>query len=709
MTVLHAGGKFDKDSYKLSGGLHGVGVSVVNALSEELRLSIRRNGRLYEQLYRDGRPQAPLQEVGPAEGTGTEVYFRPSVAVFNNIEFSYEQIASRLRELSFLNAGVEILLHDERSERQERFFNEGGLTDFVRYLNENSTPINPVFCFQERRKEDGITVELALQWHENYQEEVYCYTNNVPQRDGGTHLAGLRSALTLSVNNYIKREGFDKKAGVAITGEDIREGLTAVLSVKVPEPKFSSQTKEKLVSSDVRTAVEQSTYQRLRDYLLENPREARLVAQKIVNAARAREAALKARELKQRKDPLDIANLPGKLADCQEKDPARSELFLVEGDSAGGSAKQGRNRLFQAVLPLKGKILNVEKVQVNKTLSSAEIGTIITALGCGVGRNEFDSDALRYHRIIIMTDADVDGSHIRTLLLTFFFRYMTELIEGGYVYIAQPPLYKISKGKQHQYLTDEEQMQEYLLELALEDAGLHVNPEAPPISGEALESLTREYQQAERAIQVLGRRYPALLLEQLWHLPPLDPEALKEREQVETWNGALAERLQQTPEAGNFHLEIREDTERSLYLPVVTLSVQGMQKISVLRWEFFNSREYQALTRMVARLENLLEAGAYVHRGEQRREISDFGEALEWLLHTGQRGYNIQRYKGLGEMNPEQLWETTMEPEDRRLLQVSLEDAQQASRLFETLMGDKVEPRRQFIEENALQVENLAI
>jgi len=703
MTVLHAGGKFDDNSYKVSGGLHGVGVSVVNALSDKLVLTIYREGHCYRQEYCLGKPTTELEKISESTATGTEVHFLASTEVFSHIEYHYDILAKRLRELSFLNSGVRIELNDERTGKQDLFEYKGGINAFVKHLNRKKTPLHETVIDIDTEKE-GVGVEIALQWNDSYQENIFCFTNNIPQRDGGAHLSGLRSALTRTLNNYIEKQGVAAKAKVATAGDDVREGLTAVLSIKVPDPKFSSQTKEKLVSSEIKSIVESVMNEKLQEFLLEQPAEARAICDKIIEAARAREAAKKARELTRRKTALDIAGLPGKLADCQEKDPAKSELFLVEGDSAGGSAKQGRDRKNQAILPLKGKILNVEKARFDKMLSSVEVGTLITALGCGIGRGEFDIAKLRYHRIIIMTDADVDGSHIRTLLLTFFYRQMPELIENGYVYIAQPPLYKIKKGKRERYLLDENQRDEYMMELALDGAGLVPGEGAVLITGDELKAVAEKYVATNRAEQALSRRYHPEIIKAVLQLPALTAKECLEKSSVEKWFTALGEKMPDF-DGRRPEVEVFISSDGREHGGRVTLSIHGMESVSVLSPDFFISQDYQSLVGLQNALE--LGMGASMQRGEQSQPISSLREGFDWLLQEVNKGLHLQRYKGLGEMNPGQLWETTMDASSRMLLQVRVEDVVAADDIFTTLMGDQVEPRRDFIENNALSVENL--
>ena len=700
MTELHAGGKFDNNSYKISGGLHGVGVSVVNALSEWLRLTIWRDGKTYFMEFRDGAAVAPLRDIGATEKRGTEVHFLASKQTFSAIEYHYDILAKRLRELSFLNNGVKIVLADQRTGKHENFSFSGGVKGFVEYMNRSKTPLHQKIFYAQGEK-DGITVEVSMQWNDSYAESVQCFTNNIPQRDGGTHLTGLRAAMTRTLNNFIEQSEIAKKAKVETTGDDMREGLTCVLSVKVPEPKFSSQTKDKLVSSEVQPVVQEIVAAKLNEFLLENPADAKVITTKIVDAARAREAARKAREMTRRKGVLDSLGLPGKLADCQEKDPALSELYIVEGDSAGGSAKQGRDRKFQAILPLKGKILNVEKARIDKLLSSVEVATLVTVLGCGIGKEEHDSTKLRYHRIIIMTDADVDGSHIRTLLLTFFYRQMPKLIEGGHVYIAQPPLYKVKHGKSEQYLKDDHELKEHLLKLALADAELCPTADGRPLDKKTFEQIAKEYFLAEAVIDRLGRLIDPAVLEALLTVPPIDLSNEKSAARsARSLGAALGDGMSITP---------RHDEKSQTYALVISHTQHGNLRQSVLDADFAQSGDYEQIKKTGQMLQGLLGEGAYVKRGEQRRHVRDVKDALNWLLDEAKKNLSIQRYKGLGEMNPEQLWETTMDPRIRRLLRTQIEDAIAADEIFTTLMGDLVEPRRAFIETNALGVRNLDI
>jgi DNA gyrase subunit B len=709
MTELHAGGKFDNNSYKVSGGLHGVGVSVVNALSDWLKLRIWRNGKVHQMEFRGGAAVAPLAPAGDTDRRGTEVHFMAATGIFGRVEYHYEILAKRIRELSFLNNGVKIELVDQRDGKSENFAYSGGVRGFVEYMNRSKSVLHPRIFYAIGEKE-GMTIEVSMQWNDSYAESVQCFTNNIPQRDGGTHLTGLRQAMTRTLNNYIEKEEIAKKAKIETSGDDMREGLTCVLSVKVPEPKFSSQTKDKLVSSEVMPIVQEVVAAKLADFLLENPADAKIICSKIVDAARAREAARKARELTRRKGVLDGMGLPGKLADCQERDPALCEIYLVEGDSAGGSAKQGRDRKFQAILPLRGKILNVERARFDKLVSSQELVTLITALGTGFGRStggkeekdEYNADKLRYHRIIIMTDADVDGSHIRTLLLTFFYRQMPELVERGHIYIAQPPLYKVKQGKQETYLKDDHELKQHLLKVALNGAELTPGSGAQPLSVETLATVAREYLLAEAVIDRLARLIEPAALHALLTGVAIDLS-------TEASALASAQALQAAIADDAIRVEARYDAAAETRRLAVIRVQHGTPHVTGIDGDFLASGDFAQIKAAGAVLQGLILPGAVVRRGERQLAVGTFRMALEWLLAEARGAVSLQRYKGLGEMNPGQLWETTMDPSVRRLLRVQIEDAITSEEIFSTLMGEDVEPRRAFIESNALGVRNLDV
>ncbi|UXY15438.1 DNA topoisomerase (ATP-hydrolyzing) subunit B [Chitiniphilus purpureus] len=701
MTELHAGGKFDQNSYKVSGGLHGVGVSVVNALSDWLRLTIRRDGKVHEMEFRRGARVEPLQVTGSTDKRGTEVHFLASEETFGLVEFHFDILAKRIRELSFLNNGVNITLVDRRVGKEESFAHSGGVRGFVEYMNRSKSVLHS-HIFYAIGEKDGMTAEVAMQWNDSYQESVQCFTNNIPQRDGGSHLTALRQVMTRTLNQYIEQGEFAKKAKVETTGDDMREGLTCVLSVKLPDPKFSSQTKDKLVSSEIGPVVNEVISKALADFLLENPSDAKIICGKIVEAARAREAARKAREITRRKGVLDGLGLPGKLADCQEKDPALSELYLVEGDSAGGTAKQGRDRKFQAILPLRGKVLNVERARFDKLIGSEQIATLITALGCGIGKDEFNIDKLRYHRVIIMTDADVDGSHIRTLLLTFFYRQMPELVERGYIYIAQPPLYKLKHGKSETYLKDDPELKQHLLRAALNGAELTPGEGRTPIAGEALEALARQYFIAEAVMERESRFLDPAVLNAILNSGPLDlssPEAAQHS----------ADQLQAAIANPAFTLDVTSDEHGERCALKIEKRQHGVVGVQYIDDDFLKSGDYLQLRKTADMLSGLLGSDARVRRGDNVQAVTSFSQALGWLMNEVRRNISIQRYKGLGEMNAEQLWETTMDVNVRRLLRVNIEDAVAADEIFTTLMGDQVEPRRQFIEQNALIARNIDV
>jgi DNA gyrase subunit B len=709
LTKLHAGGKFDKSSYKVSGGLHGVGISVVNALSETLEIEVKRDGRVYQQSYRRGVPQYRLKEVGKSKERGTKVTFTPDTEIFETVDFSFDILSQRLRELAFLNSGVKITIEDERSQKKHEFFYKGGLLSFVEHLNRAKTAIHPKVVHFAGEK-DGVEVEIAMQWNDGYSENVFSFANNINTAEGGTHLIGFKSALTRTVNSYAIEIGQLKKDEANLQGEDVREGLTAVVSVKVPEPQFEGQTKTKLGNSEVKGIVEALVNEKFSSYLSEHPADAKKIISKGVEAARVREATRKAKDLARRKGALDSGSLPGKLADCQERDPALSEIYLVEGDSAGGSAKQGRDRRNQAILPLKGKILNVEKARFDKMLSSQEIRLMITALGTGV-KEDYDSAKLRYHSIIIMTDADVDGSHIRTLLLTFFYRQMPDLVEKGHLFIAQPPLYKVKRGKQERYLKDEATLEDYLIELGTENIRVRATNDGNGLTGQSLQSFVKKVARWEKLMGLITRkRKNRVVIEGLLLEEQFSEETLKDERALRGLESRLVSYINLTaPDQAPVSCALEEDPEHNCFKLICATRTNGSRSQTVIDRELLISAEYKEIKRLFTELTSIGVPPYAVENGEQKAQLRSLTEVLKYIMEGGKKGQYIQRYKGLGEMNPDQLWETTMNPETRILLQVRIEDAVEANDIFSTLMGDEVEPRRKFIEDHALTVKNLDI
>ncbi|CAL4317628.1 DNA gyrase subunit B [Buchnera aphidicola (Thelaxes suberi)] len=706
MTILHAGGKFDNNSYKVSGGLHGVGVSVVNALSEKLKLTVYKSNKKYTQIYNNGNPSAPIYTNCDNKKTGTKIRFWPNLQIFTNIvNFKYEILYKRLQELSFLNSGITIYLHDKKKHLSQKFHYKGGIKAFISLLNNN--PIH-THIFYSLSKKDKIVVEIAMQWNNNFTEKIYCFTNNIPQKDGGTHLSGFKSAITRTFNNYIEKESYtSKKNKINITGDDAREGLVALISIKVPDPKFSSQTKGKLVSSEVKSVVESLTQEFLMQFLLEHPQDSKIILNKIIEAARSREAARRAREITRKKGSLELSGLPGKLSDCQEKDPKLSEIYIVEGDSAGGSAKQGRNRQNQAILPLKGKILNVEKAHFDKMILSQELATLIAALGCGIEKNEFNLDKLRYHNIIIMTDADVDGSHIRTLLLTFFYRQMPEIINKGYIYIAQPPLYKVKKGKKEQYIRDEEELNTYQINTALENCIFYITkPYKKILNHSKIVKLITDYVQIKNEISIHTKNIPNIILHELIYQPVLCE--LTKKDVVLNWINNITDSLNKKNKNNIIYFgEVCKSHNCSFFEPIFKKKIYGEEFTYKLQYNFFQSKLYTQIIKINQQISQLNRDNGIIQQKEKKFSFLNIDVTLKNIIDNEHKGTTIQRYKGLGEMNPIQLWNTTMNPKTRRMLQVSIQDAEKANQLFKVLMGDLVEPRRSFIEKNALYAKNI--